>query len=304
MNSRYKQLSIGRSQTGASLVELSISTVIMSFTSVVVFSLLISTMAAGNKLNNKCDTIDVSRTALERISKNVRTGRSLGDVFGTQILGMVQGSSLFPSNRNPVYGAGQSPPDGWPTWADGRAPSSFVVDNRTLVVQVPIFDPNGFPTAIPPFTGSPASDRVQDNVETHIYRVIPDPSIPGEWIMQWARIPGMAAAGYVPADEQTAPQTICTGIVGPMQGGQPCVFQYIDKTDATGTPQNVIPNGGREIAAFSGLIVNLELTHHQNSSQVAGTWKAPGVLALKTEVFLRNNSLATTVGMPSTAVAP
>lgn len=301
---RNRTFSMHRSCAGASLVELSISSVVMAFVSIAVFGLLITTMAAGNKLNNKSDTIDVSRTALERISHNVRTGRSLGDVFGSLVGGRIQGSSIFPSNQNPLYGAGQTPPNGWPIWADGRALNSFSVDNQTLVVQVPIFDPSGFPTAIPPFTGSPASSQVQDNVETHIYRVIPDPQRPGEWIIQWAKIPGMAAAGYVPATAQSQPQTICTGIIGPLQNGSPCVFQYVDKTDPTGTPQNNIPNGGIDIAAFSGLVVNLELSHHQNSGQIAGTWKQPGVLALKTEVFLRNNSLATTVGMPSTVVGP
>ncbi|MBY0548822.1 MAG: hypothetical protein K2W95_16240 [Candidatus Obscuribacterales bacterium] len=301
---RNRTFSMHRSRKGASLVELSISSVVMAFVSMAVFGLLITTMAAGNKINNTSDTIDVSRTALERISQNVRTGRSLGDVFGSLVGGRIQGSSVFPSNQNPIYGAGQSPPNGWPIWADGRSLSSFVVDSQTLVVQVPIFDPNGFPTAIPPFTGQPATSQVQDNVETHVYRVIPDPQNNGEWIMQWARFPGMAAEGYVPAAAQSQPQTICTGIIGPLQNGLPCVFQYLDKTDPSGTPQNNIPNGGTDIAAFSGLIVNLELSHHQNSSQIAGRYKQPGVLALKTEVFLRNNSLATTVGMPSTAVAP
>lgn len=303
MKNSFK-FSMHRSKRGASLVELSIATVVMAFTSIGVFALLLTTMNSGNKLNNKSDTIDVSRTALERISRDVRTGRSLGDVFGTLVGGIIQGSSTFPSNQNPVYGAGQSPPNGWPVWADGRSLSSFVVDSQTLIVQVPIFDANGFPTAIPAFSGSPASAQVQDNVETHVYRVLPDPQRTGEWIVQWAKFPGMAAAGYVPSTAQSQPQTVCTGIIGPLQNGTPCVFQYIDKTDASGTPQNTIPNGGRDIAAFSGLIINLELTHHQNSSQIAGTWKQPGVLALKTEVFLRNNSLATTVGMPSTAARP
>jgi hypothetical protein len=299
-----RKISSSRSTRGATLVELAISTVVLAFASMAIFSALLSTLQCSHKLNNKCGTIDSFRNTVDKVCRNVRMGRSLGDVFGSTSGGMVQGSSTFPSNRNPVYGAGQAPPNRWPVWADGLAPTTFTAGNQTLIVQVPIFDPSGFPTAIPANTGNPASTTVQDNVETHIYRVVADAQNPGEWILQWARIPGMAAAGYNPAYAQTEPQTICKGIIGPLRDGNPRIFQYIDKTDPSGTPQDSIPNGGQTIAAFSGVILNLELINHDDSGRMEGVWKQPAVIAFKTEVFLRNNSLATTVGMPSTAITP
>lgn len=64
--------------SGSSLVELLITVVVMGFVGSAVFGLLTSTMAAQQKLQNKCDSIDAAKVSIDRIAKVVRMGRVLG----------------------------------------------------------------------------------------------------------------------------------------------------------------------------------------------------------------------------------
>lgn len=298
--------SVRKRRTGFSVVELMVSVLVMTFASTAIFSLLISTADMSQKVSNKMDSVNACRNVMERLSKDVRMGRALGDVYGSNVELWVdtttgapvtgfQGSDAFPSNRNPCYGAGQTPTGGWP-W---QGPP-YRMNNTTLIVQTPIFGSTGYPTSVPGGGGSPASASAQDNVETHIYKVLPDPDQlrnPGQYILQMSRIGGYPVAGYNPASVSSVPQTILTGIVGPMDsGGQPKIFQYLDKTDASGTPQDSFADPGA-IPNCTGVIVNLEVM-----KQLEGS-KRPSALGLKTEVFLRNNALSTTVGTSAEEVA-
>lgn len=293
-----------RSQRGLSLVELVVSTLIMTFVSTAIFALLANMGTLSQKVSNKMDSVNAARTVLEKISQDVRTGRSLGDVFGSQVILSpatatsavvmgTQGSDVFPAQLNPVYGAGQQPPNGgWP-WGGGP----YQLNRTTLIVQVPVFTGNGFPTAIPAGSGNPAAATVQDNVETHIYRVVADPDVinhPGEYVLQVSRIPGFMVNGYAPGAVNSRPQTILSGIVGPFDAqGNLNVFQYLDKTNDATAGDTSISNPAL-IANYTGVIVNLEILKHEDGNL------RPQALAVKTEVFLRNNALATTVGQPST----
>ena len=295
-------LSQHKRRTGFSVVELMVSVLIMTFVSTAIFGLLISTAEMSQKVTNKMDSINACRNVLERLSKDVRMGRALGDVYGntielwTDLSGQpvtgFQGADSFPGNRNPVYGAGQMPADGWP-W---QGPP-YKLSNDTMVVQVPIFESSGFPSSVPAGAGNPADPSSQDNVETHIYKIVPDPNQitnPGEYLLQISRIPGHPVPGYNPAQVRSMPQTILSGIVGPLDGqGQPKVFQYLDKTDASGTAQDAIADPGL-VTNCTGVIVNLEIMKQLEGKRV------PAALGLKTEVFLRNNALSTTVGQSTT----
>lgn len=294
-----------RHGSGFSMVELLVTVLVMAISSSAIFGMLITIMGQSHKLQNRCDTIEVARNGLEKVGRDMRGGRSLGDVFGTEVNNMVEGSDIFPSSRNPLYGAGQTPPNGWPVWSDFSKPESFRLSNTTLVVQVPVFDQNGWPSAIPQVQLPPGM-QTQANVETHIYMVVPDPQFPGEWQLQWAKIPGAAVPGYDAANlRPSTSQTIATGIVGPLNPmtGQPRVFQYLDKLDGTGTPRDTIPDP-QNMVNYSGVIINLEIRQHRDTSQVSGKFIKTSILALKSEIFLRNNSIATTVGMPSQAQSP
>lgn len=66
-----------RNSVGSSLIELLIAVVIMGFVGTAVFGLLTTTMAAQQKLQNKCDSIDAAKQSIDRITKIVRMGRVL-----------------------------------------------------------------------------------------------------------------------------------------------------------------------------------------------------------------------------------
>lgn len=313
---------IYRSAHGSTVIELLISVVCTSIITLAMMSVLMWNTIIQMKSGNNLDAINAARIAIERIGKDAREARSLGDVFGDEVqldpndptmLG-TQGSSSFPSANDPIYGAGQTPPGGWPTdWPTDAAavnPGRWILNNRCLIVQVPIYDPNGWPTQIP--VGSlPAGKQYmgnQANVETHIYYVLDDPNNPGQYLLQYFVAPGAAATGYVPAQHRFGPQTLVKGIIGPKNAnGQPAIFQYVARRGSTddtsgnlewnnplsGKPQDTIPNGGSTLANFTGIIVNLEVLRSEYGQKRSAT------LAFKQEVFIRNNALSTSIGQPS-----
>lgn len=294
--------------TGSSLVEMLIATLVLAMVSVAIFSMLTAVMTTGGKLNNKLDVLDECRDSIDKIGRDTRQARNFGDVYGNTVTfvvngkqeTIVEGSQIFPSNTNPLYGRGQAPPDGWP-WGLPSYDMNGPERGRLLVIQVPIFDALGFPTAIPPNTGTPASPRPQDNVETHLYRVVQDPENPGEWLLQWCKVPGMAVTGYTPGSVRPSrPQTLLKGIIGPLINGQPRTFQFLNRFDSR-THDTIDDPPPQQIASYTGVVLNFEIRQHQHTSMVQGQFKSPGTLAFKTEVFVRNNASATTVGMPSTA---
>lgn len=299
--------------SGASLVEVLVVVLIMGIVSSAAFAMMCATMQAGRTLENKVDSVSNARNAIDTFTRDMRMGRSIGDVYGDLIsmgyndpttgqpVTAVQGSSVFPGTNDPLYGNGApAPAGGWPTWADGSAPTTFTCDNQTCIVQVPIFDGNGFPQSIPANTGngSVTWTRATDNVETHIYRVVPDPQNNGEFILQYVILPGWNQ----PAGTQRGPITLAKAIIGPRnpQTGLPRTFQYLDKHDTSGiardtpliigsaTNGNVSePSNGAWISRFSGVVLNLEIRRHDASDQQ----RERKALALKSEIFLRNNSM-------------
>jgi hypothetical protein len=140
----------------------------------------------------------------------------------------------------------------------------------------------------------------QENVETHVYQILQDPANPGEWIMQVASYGGIPVPGYLPAVHTNGPQTLLTGIVGPMDPATntPKVFQYISRVDTTGRPHDQIDPDGSHATEYTGVVVNLEVKRHQ--TVIAGRNDISSKpLGMKLEVFLRNNATATSVGQPS-----
>lgn len=295
------------------MIEMLISTSVMSVIALAFMSLLLVNFKTAAKVSNVQDTLSAVRMIKERIGHDVRQGRALGDVYGVDKVDAktgqtyVTGSDIFPGSHNPIYG-NQHPatPEGWsaPPWQ---------LNNQTLVVQVPITDDHndaagkhgvagaaqGWPTMIPAGLGNPKCLSNQDNVETHIYRIVPDPQHADEWQMQFASVGGYAVGGYSPGAHTYGPETILTGIIGPLDtNGQPKVFQFVDKTDGNGSPQDAILPNGTFCPNFSGVVVNLEVRRHDESNvQRKDISITP--IGVKLEVFLRNNALATSTGQPA-----
>jgi hypothetical protein len=308
-----------RSVNGISLVELLVSTVVMSVVAVAMMSIVLVNYRTNAKVMAIQDNVDAVRSIKERIATDVREGRALGDVFGTQItnnatnppLKYTAGSDHFPeATRNPIYG-GTVPyvPTGWPT-------PPWTLNNTCLVVQIPVLDNHndnagnghvtdgakvGWPTMIPQgWSGNgPPAPCNQDNVETHVYMIIPDPNTPGEYQMQVATYGGMAVPGYLPGVHTKGPQTLLKGIIGPLDAnGNPKVFQFISRISPTGTPDDSIQPDGSHSPEYTGVVVNLEVKRHQfQNANRNGISQTP--IGMKLEVFMRNNALATSTGQPA-----
>ena len=300
-----------RSQSALTLLELLVVSLIMGFVSAAAFGIIVSTMGQGRMLEQKCDGINAIRTVLDKLGRQVRMGRNIGDCYGdvNPLTGVVIGTPNFPGSNDAIYGNGAAPPPGgWPTWADGSSPSSFTMapfpgdgttnGNNCLICQVPVFDNNGFPLGIPPGYKSPGSTVLVNPgttatvVQTYIYRLVQDQNNQGEFLLQMATIPGYGQPAAGP------PQTLAKGIIGPFnpQTGQARVFQYIDRVNPTNPPVDGVPAGGTPPAAnYSGVIVNLEV----NSHQVSTNQNDAKPIAVKSEMYLRNNSMATSQGLPS-----
>lgn len=305
------------------MVEMCIVALIMAFVSTAFLGILIATYKTNAKVTNMTDTITAVRLVKEKLGVDIREGRTLGDVYGSTFVDngvdIREGTASFPGNKNPCYGAGQTPPAGWP-WAG----PPYALSNTCLVVQIPIGDNHldsgsthnidgtkmGWPTAIYPTQlpaysgvmyaglgpGNPVVDNPWDNVETHIYQVLPDPNNAGEWRLEWCSVPGFAVPGYLPAAHSQSPQVLLTGIVGPLDGnGTPHIFQFIDKTDTTGVARDTILPSTGYVANYTGVVVNLEIRQHQESNVLRKDISVQPV-GFKTEIFLRNNAIATTNG--------
>jgi type II secretory pathway pseudopilin PulG len=299
-----------RTARGGSVIELLIAMLVITFVSSGMLALMSTNTKVNVKVQNQVDTINAAKQVLDRIGKDVRMARSLGDLFGANRtesgLTFVDGTNYFPSPNNPIYGTGAAPARGWPSWATDTcpAPGRWFLGNESLIVQVPIFDRNGFPTMIPQDTfglGRPATPQV--NVETHVYRLVDDPDTinhPNEFFIQYCSFPGMDIPGVYDAASAAAnagPTTILKGLVGPMNPGtgRPRIFQFIDKTDWAGRAQDTV--NAAVTGNYTGVVVNLEIRRHGES---ALSRRHTSSMGLKSEVFMRNNALATTTGQPTT----
>jgi type II secretory pathway pseudopilin PulG len=308
-----------RSAKGGTIIEMLVTTVVMSILALAFMGILLVNFKTNAKIDNMQDTINAVRMVKERIGRDVRMGRSIGDVYGAQYVdpatGMqfVQGSDLFPSTQDPVYGNAAPPtPTGWssPPWRLG---------NQCLIVQIPILDnhndtttrhqvdPNkmGWPTMIPAGQGSPPPATNQDNVETHVYMIVPDANNPGEYLLQYCAFAGYPVAGYNPGAHNTlansngSAQTLLTGIIGPLDSaGNPKVFQFVSKTNSNGTPDDSILPTPQCSPDYTGVVVNLEVKRHQTTVKTRRDISLTPI-GMKLEVFLRNNALATSTGQPS-----
>lgn len=296
-----------RKEQGASLAELMVSMSIMSIAAAGVLSLAVMGGKSSMKIFNKLDSTNAARNVIDRIGKDIRTARNIGDIYledpgddendddddtdddsdDVDEDQPTEGSTSFPSVNNPLYGAGQSPTGGWPATPWPNPP--YNLSNTCLVVQMPIFDANGFPTAIAIGEGNPPAVTILDNVDTYVYQILPDTANSGEYMMQVAMFPGdqtkVAAAQRRPI--LNPPRTILKGIIGPKDtnGNLKC-FQFVSAVDPT--PLDTVT--ATQVPNMTGVVVNLELKRKQAGNSTAST------IGIKSEVFLRNNTLSTTAG--------
>jgi type II secretory pathway pseudopilin PulG len=294
-----------RLQAGFTLVEMLASCLVIAFVGAGIAGLVMLNGMTEIRMSNKVDNLNASRTAIERIGRDVRMARNLGDVYGAPIqletsptvVWGFGGSNKFPSANNPIYPSGPIPSRfrGYPQLPWPTAPyPGYTLSNQCLIVQIPVFDANGFPVGLAQGFGNPGLPANEDNVDTLIYMVVRDPSSSDSnptFMLQVSGFPGINSSLDVSSDP---PQTLLKGIVGPTANSQPVsltnppvVFQFIDKT-GNGTPADQgTDQNGLTNANLTGVLIQFEVLNNANGSN------APTVVGIKSEVYARNNNVQT-----------
>ena len=283
-----------RTKQGTSLVELLVVCLVMTIISAGIVGLLTANAAVSRRVSNKVDSVDEARLMLARLGKDMRMGRTIGEVYG-----IAQGTyaKQFPAASDPMWSS-QGMPLGW----TGAWPAQL--SSSCMIIQIPVFDSydttaGGWPLALPSGYGNPATTTAIDDVETHVYKIVADPDVvnhPNEYLMELWKFPGRDVNGVV--GPIVGPQIVLKSLVGPTMNGATgldnlCIFQVIDKTQPNSAPFDPGSNAvtSAALANYTGLVVNLDLNNHDaNAKNIAGNSR----LAFKTEVFMRNNILATT----------
>lgn len=218
------------------------------------------------------------------------------------------GSATFPSPGDPFYmtrtGTPATPPNGWPgepgwEFTTVNSKSGYHLSPDTLIVQVPAFDAKGFPVTL---QGVTANIQCMD---TYVYKVVPDGNdIDGRptWRLQVAGFPAMVNGLPVGTSMNigSQPITILRGIIGPVDPNdntQIRVFEYVDKN--SGQTISDPPDGS--IPDISGVVINIEIKRIEAGSNIGPKEKAKyqeGIMAFKSEFYMRNNSQMQTIGQP------
>jgi type II secretory pathway pseudopilin PulG len=230
-------LAIRRSQSGVTLLEMVVSTILIGFSLAVIGELVILNTLASTKLSNKIDGQVGCSRALRRICEDVRQSRIIGNAFAT-----VPNSYPDSATITTDPAAQVTPVGGFPT--DWTAPP-YLLNAQTLIVQQPVLfeDPtsttnplNGFPVRLT--KGAIQADPPIPNVsieylDTVVYRLIadPNPEAQGQYMLQIARFSGFPLIpGSKLRPRLNPPQTVLKGIIGPMDPlnpGVPAVFQFL-----------------------------------------------------------------------------
>ncbi len=233
-----------RRASGLSIMELVVSSALLGFVLVVIGELVSLNALASVKLSNKSDTLNASRFAAEKICADVRSAIGFGDMYAAP-----GNRNMFPDqSSNPIF-TGSPAPNSWRYKWPPVLPSAWdnpcLLNGQCLIIQQPtlyldqkndpkspLYDPlapqsslNGLPTymdASKPGEDPPSSSsmRVQ-NLDTVIYKVFADSQRPGEYVLKKVRLagavlPGTSCTDYSRHTVIDNPQTVLTGIVGPI----------------------------------------------------------------------------------------
>lgn len=307
-----------RGRNGETLVSVLVASLLAGFIVLELVALLSVNSMQGGYLWARMDTLNAVNYALAVMGQRVRSARNIGELYGeapppqapvVQALppgpqqhpeavdpsqlpnSSIQNGSVtlvadrFPSPGDPIYGPqGSVTVPSWP-WGGGQG-TPYVLNATTLILQVPAFDSNGFPQSLPPaYSGAPPLSAL----DTYVYKVIDDPSRPGQYMLQMAYFPTVTALTNMPAGISAGTvSTVITGIVGPRDtNGNLSIFQYVEKNQNAAT-STVDP---KLLQNYAGVVVNLEVINTDNRGHIS-------ILPVRSEMYMRNNVAATTIGSP------
>lgn len=263
-----------RRYTGLSLPELLVSLLIMSYVMAGLVGLIYTSNAVNFRLSHKVDNILMCQQAVDRLQSKIREARYLGDGYSCR---------YFPLADNPIYGRRNQQ-----KWTAQPWPNPpYVLSGHTLILQIPVFDNDGFPQSLQ--TEYDKSQPVEEGAEaaedldTYVYQVLPDPLDEQKCILQESLFPGQHHALTAGEDNCRHTWTIAQGIAGPLDSdGQPLVFQYLVQGQAPHTSP-----GDWTCPQVNGITVNLEIkTDSENKSK-------PAVIGVKVTTYLKSNIAST-----------
>ncbi len=317
---RHKPKSSRNQESGATLISVLVAALLVGFIELEMLGLLSLNSTQGSFLWARMDTLNAVNYSLNALGQRVRSARNIGDLYGEapppqgQVVqnlppgpqqhpeavdpsqlpnSSIQNGSVtlvsnhFPSAGDILYGPqGTMTVMSWPWYGGPSAP--YTLSSTCLVIQVPNFDSNGFPLSLPPaFTGAVPLSAL----DTYVYKVVPDtdPARAGQYQLQMAYFPSPANLTNCPAGISPGTvTTVLTGIVGPRDtNGEISVFQYVEKNSNT---LSATVNAA-ELQNYSGVVVNLQVLNMDARGHKS-------LLPVRTEMYMRNNVSATTIGNP------
>ncbi|MCW5823249.1 MAG: prepilin-type N-terminal cleavage/methylation domain-containing protein [Cyanobacteria bacterium TGS_CYA1] len=288
-----------RKQTGLSLVE----TMAAMFVSSLIAGAVIGTLSLINSTSFRAYNSLSSITAAKRLEPSLKQEIHMAKFFGDQ-QGDSSTANSFPALSNPNY---VPPPEEGDLTPDSQAtifpietsntvwpPRPYYLDEQTLIFQVPVFD-NSYSYPELADGQPPASSNGKWDVDTYVYKVLADKNKPGkgQFVLQKTIFKGNHSSNpsFVPPIASNNPQTVMTGIVGPVDPNAatdpiantppPLVFSYlIDADHRVGKPTAL------ETANIRGVSVTVELFNNDASARKDYT---PSTLAICSEFFKRGN---------------
>ncbi len=245
--SRWKEKQRPRKNRAMSLIEMVTALFIMTFVAAAMTELCVSNNVVAFRTFSRLDGLIKTRRAMTAIDKDIRM------------------ASFFPNSYAPTGGyPGDNGIAVWPI-----PTPSYITSNQTLIVQVPEFDANDYPTG---------------QNKTVVYCVLADKRAPGK---------GQFVLQRKDFSNSSEPQTILTGIVGPIDSisssdpvaltPPPVVFTRLTRTaplySTSGTSDNILAS------LTNGIACCLEI-HEANSSREDLT---PKTIAIRREIYARGN---------------
>lgn len=290
----------GRASKGASLAELVVASILITFIFAVVGEMVVLTTMSTLRLENQVNSTDSARQALRKISFDIKDAKCFGDFYG----GALQ-RNLFPAASNPKYGSSygaNSPEAGWPGYPWTSPP--YTLSSTCLIVQQPVFYSgttssayDGYPIMLKKSSIAPGVPPVSmEDLDTVIYQVVPG-SLAGTFSIQMVRYANFSrdarqTQGLNSIAEVVQPQSFVKGLVGPKSIGAgetdlPQVFTYYryDETDSGNLRQLTQTELSNPVLTSSivGVGVDLEVLQYEGNSSYARR------TALRGEYFLGPN---------------
>lgn len=297
-----------RTEKGISLIEMLITMFIMGFVAAATCEIFAALNLVSFKANSQFNSILSERRLLSILAPQIRSSISIGNQYKTTIDAFAGFPSQDSTSQDP-YRPGNSPPQafkGWPT-STGRSTwpnPPYMLNGQTLILQIPIrgSGANGGMNGIPQID----SARNKYAVDTYVYKVLADNLNPGKgmFVIERAYFPGPRTNLCNAADSiaSNQPQTVLTGIVGPIDlslptdpiagTAPPQIFTYLVPTLPnppiynTTTPE-VDPKFNSFDLPYSGVGISCEIVD-SSSTNIKVTNKST---AIRNEFYKRSSPI-------------